>query len=67
MDVGVVGVVAPAPTEPPAPVPADDENCWVFTYSWNASRPLNPGEHHQASDLEISSIECCELNPTNSR
>ena len=33
-------------------VPADDENCWMFTYSWNASRPLNTGEHHPASDLE---------------
>jgi len=33
-------------------VPADDENCWMFTYSWNASRPLNKGEHHGASDLE---------------
>ncbi len=33
-------------------VPADDENCWMFTYSWNASRPLKEGEHHQASDLE---------------
>jgi phthalate 4,5-dioxygenase oxygenase subunit len=32
-------------------IPADDENCWMFTYSWNASRPLNKGEHHQASDL----------------
>ena len=33
-------------------VPADDDNCWMFTYSWNASRPLKDGEHHPASDLE---------------
>tara|TARA_B100001750_G_scaffold63223_1_gene50242 strand:- start:1273 stop:2241 length:969 start_codon:yes stop_codon:yes gene_type:complete len=33
-------------------VPADDDNCWMFTYSWNASRPLKGGEHHPASDLE---------------
>jgi hypothetical protein len=34
-------------------VPADDENCWMFTYSWNPSRPLNPGEGHQAHDVEV--------------
>jgi phthalate 4,5-dioxygenase oxygenase subunit len=33
-------------------VPADDESCWMFTYSWNASRPLNEGEGHGASFLE---------------
>ncbi len=33
-------------------IPADDENCWMFTYSWNGSRPLKEGEHHGASDLE---------------
>jgi phenylpropionate dioxygenase-like ring-hydroxylating dioxygenase large terminal subunit len=25
-------------------VPIDDENCWVYTYSWNPERPLKPGE-----------------------
>ncbi|MDE2970463.1 MAG: aromatic ring-hydroxylating dioxygenase subunit alpha, partial [Chloroflexota bacterium] len=34
-------------------VPMDDDNCWMFTYSWNASRPLRPGENHPASDLEL--------------
>ncbi len=34
-------------------VPMDDENCWMFTYSWNPSRPLDPGEGHQAHDVEI--------------
>jgi len=34
-------------------VPADDENCWMFTYSWNASRPLTEGEGHGASSLEL--------------
>lgn len=33
-------------------IPADDDNCWMFTYSWNASRPLKEGEHHPASDLK---------------
>ena len=33
-------------------VPADDESCWMFTYSWNTSRPLNEGEGHGASFLE---------------
>ena len=33
-------------------VPADDGSCWMFTYSWNASRPLNEGEGHGASFLE---------------
>jgi len=34
-------------------IPSDDESCWMFTYSWNASRPLNKGENHPASDLEL--------------
>jgi phenylpropionate dioxygenase-like ring-hydroxylating dioxygenase large terminal subunit len=25
-------------------VPIDDENCWVFTYSWNPERPLGESE-----------------------
>jgi phthalate 4,5-dioxygenase oxygenase subunit len=25
-------------------VPIDDENCWVFTYSWNPDRPLSERE-----------------------
>lgn len=25
-------------------VPIDDENCWVFTYSWNPERPLTEAE-----------------------
>jgi phthalate 4,5-dioxygenase len=29
-------------------VPMDDENCWMFTYSWNESRPLQEGEGHPA-------------------
>ena len=33
-------------------VPADDESCRMFTYSWNTSRPLNEGEGHGASFLE---------------
>ena len=33
-------------------VPADDESCWMFTYSWNASRPLKDGEGHDASFLK---------------
>ena len=33
-------------------IPADDDNCWMFTYSWNASRPLKEGEGHDASFLE---------------
>ena len=29
-------------------VPMDDENCWMFTYSWNEARPLREGEGHPA-------------------
>jgi len=25
-------------------VPIDDENCWIFTYSWNPDRPLSEAE-----------------------
>ena len=34
-------------------IPADDENCWMFTYSWNPSRPLREDEGHGASFLEL--------------
>jgi phenylpropionate dioxygenase-like ring-hydroxylating dioxygenase large terminal subunit len=34
-------------------VPADDENCWMVTYSWNNSRPLRNGEGHPAHDVAI--------------
>ena len=34
-------------------VPQDDENCWMFTYTWNASRPLREDEGHSASFLEL--------------
>ena len=29
-------------------VPRDDHSCWMVTYSWNASRRLEPGEGHPA-------------------
>jgi phthalate 4,5-dioxygenase len=29
-------------------VPLDHQTCWMFTYSWNASRPLREGEGHPA-------------------
>jgi phenylpropionate dioxygenase-like ring-hydroxylating dioxygenase large terminal subunit len=29
-------------------VPRDDHSCWMVTYSWNASRRLQPGEGHPA-------------------
>ena len=34
-------------------VPRDDESCWMITYSWNASRPLQSGEGHPAHFLTI--------------
>jgi phenylpropionate dioxygenase-like ring-hydroxylating dioxygenase large terminal subunit len=34
-------------------VPLDDESCWMFTYSWNASRPLREGEGHPAHFVEL--------------
>ena len=34
-------------------VPRDDETCWMVTYSWNASRRLEPGEGHPAHFLNI--------------
>jgi hypothetical protein len=34
-------------------VPMDDENCWMFTYSWNASRPLREREGHGAHWVEV--------------
>jgi hypothetical protein len=42
-------------------VPMDDENCWMVTYSWNNSRPLNEGEGHPAHNVEIDSRS---LRPT---
>jgi len=39
-----------APNKPGGPimghawVPLDDENCWLFTMTWNAARPLEPHE-----------------------
>ena len=33
-------------------IPMDDENCWMFTYSWNETRPLEEGEGHPAHDVE---------------
>ena len=29
-------------------VPIDDESCWVYLYSWNASRPLSQEERADA-------------------
>jgi len=29
-------------------VPLDDESCWMFTYTWNAARPLRQDEGHPA-------------------
>ena len=31
----------------------DDHNCWMVTYSWNNSRPLNDGEGHPAHNVEV--------------
>ena len=42
-------------------VPADDENCWMVTYSWNNNRPLKDGEGHPAHDVVTDSRS---LRPT---
>ncbi len=34
-------------------VPLDDESCWMFTYTWNAARPLREGEGHPAHFVEL--------------
>ena len=34
-------------------VPQDDGSCWMFTYSWNASRPLRETEGHPAHYVEL--------------
>jgi phenylpropionate dioxygenase-like ring-hydroxylating dioxygenase large terminal subunit len=34
-------------------VPMDDENCWMFTYSWNVSRPLGEREGHPAHWVDV--------------
>ncbi len=34
-------------------VPRDDESCWMVTYSWNASRPLQRGEGHPAHFVNL--------------
>jgi phthalate 4,5-dioxygenase len=34
-------------------VPLDHQTCWMFTYSWNASRPLREGEGHPAHFVEL--------------
>jgi phthalate 4,5-dioxygenase len=34
-------------------VPLDDERCWMFTYSWNASRPLAQDEGHPAHFVQM--------------
>ncbi|MGE5139554.1 MAG: Rieske 2Fe-2S domain-containing protein [Rudaea sp.] len=36
-------------------VPADDENCWMVTYSWNSRRPLRTGEGHPAHNVVTDS------------
>lgn len=34
-------------------IPMDDENCWMFTYSWNESRVLADDEGHPAHFLDL--------------
>jgi len=34
-------------------IPMDDENCWMFTYSWNSGRPLAEDEGHPAHFVEL--------------
>jgi phthalate 4,5-dioxygenase len=34
-------------------VPRDDETCWMVTYSWNASRPLQASEGHPAHFVKL--------------
>ncbi len=46
-------------------VPLDDEHCWMFTYSWNESRPLNDGEGHPAHYVELDRTLRPTANATN--
>src|SRR5581483_3475330 len=33
-------------------IPMDDQNCWMFTYSWCPNRKLEEGEGHPAHYVE---------------
>jgi nitrite reductase/ring-hydroxylating ferredoxin subunit len=34
-------------------IPMDDENCWMFTYSWNPGRELREDEGHPAHFVDL--------------